>query len=96
MLQDGALDDMLPRAFLMEILFRHVSNEREIDVLRTALSVNKNKDVLNAFIEKAAPWMATKHNYDNLEKAFMSSEVQGSEFYFKPIGSGDDIYLDSI
>jgi len=95
-MQDGALDDMLSNSFLMEFLFRHTANEREADVLRTALSINGSAEALNQFIQKIAPWMAGKNNFEKLEKVFMSEDVQNARIKFKPVDPQDDIYADTL
>jgi len=96
MMQDGALDDMLSSRFLMEMLFRHVARAREAEVLKAAVSAGGGSDAMRRYIEKTAPWMSTKGNYDHLEKVFMSDDVQNARIKFKPVDPQDDIYADTL
>lgn len=84
MLKDGALEDMLSQPFLMEILFRYVSNERETEVIKTALLIGKDLSLLDTYKERVAPWLKSKNPNDRLESILMSDIVQNTTLSFTP------------
>ncbi len=89
MLEEGALDDMLSQPFLMEILFRHVSNEREAEAIRAAISAG-NKSILGTYIDRVAPWMRGNESTDRLEAILMSDIVQNTTLSFSLSESVED------
>lgn len=94
-LQNGALDDLIKTPLLLEFLYRYISNQQEIEVIRAALSLGKDGSLLTSFMEKVAPWMTRHDQAAELENILMSDDVQKMRIHFNPSGEKPRDLFDS-